>query len=303
MNISMRLCTNLLLAGIVACGACSLIVVSIFANKDVEGNLQSASVNVHAGPYQGSGMLILVPVEGRITTWVLTANHVVEALRHVDSDGVVTYGNVEVVQDIVIHNRIVAERQYDAKVVSVDRRRDIALLRVVSDGQFDTGVEFCLDTDIPQPGTGLFHCGAPGGKDTGGTCSLTDGIVSRIGVRIPEFGGREYGIYDQITCPALGGSSGGLVALANDGRVIGMLTIGLNGCDSFSWMVPVRSILDFARDIDAEWLFDHDLTPPRYDTLKMKNLFQLELSDETQSSSNSSMYYHPVTYDSYSGPC
>ena len=244
------------------------------ANVTVGRDLQAISVNICSpGAYravQGSGTIVLVNIGEQTTSWVLSAEHVVDSLRQVKSvigpDGStrkqVTYRDAEIVQEQVSGGRAVGEKRYDAKVMCVDPRRDIALLRVRVDGEFKQGAAFYLGGEIPPPGTALFHCGAPGGKDIGGTCSLTSGIVSRLGVRIPDFGGSEHGVFDQVTCPALQGSSGGLVALKEDGRLIGIITLGLRGSDSFHWMVPMRSLLEFARDTKAEWLFDPSVEHP-----------------------------------------
>lgn len=241
-------------------------------------DLQSVSVNVAAGRSQGSGVLFIAELGGRQTTWVLTANHVVDGLRSVkdviSDDGVtkksVTYRDAEVVQERVSNGRGVGEKRFYAKVVSVHKQRDLALLRVRIDGEFHVGAKMYLDESIPEPGTALFHCGAPGGKDIGGTASLTAGIVSRIGALIPDFGGSEHGVFDQVTCSAMGGSSGGLVALQDDGRVVGLITLGLRGSDSFHWMVPSRSILEFLDEIGARWVVDPKAERPESEaSLKM----------------------------------
>jgi len=241
----------------------------------VGADLQAISVNIYcsSGGYssvQGSGTIVLVPIGEQMTTWVLTAEHVVSNLRQVEdvingkgsTRKLVTYRDAEIVQERMVDGRVVGERRYDAKVMSVNATRDVALLRVRIDGEFSDGATFYLGESFPRPGTALFHCGAPGGKDLGGTCSLTSGIVSRVGARIPHFGGSEHGVYDQITCPAMGGSSGGLIALQEDGRLVGVLTLGARGADSFHWMVPIRSILQWADEIDARWIFDPNAERP-----------------------------------------
>jgi S1-C subfamily serine protease len=235
-------------------------------------NLQRASVNIKAGRSQGSGVLFHPIIGGKKTTWVLTAHHVVDGLRKVssvidqngDKKQKVTYSDILVVQERVNleQGRGVGENRYYAKVIGVDERRDLAIARVRDDEAFTGGVTFYLEEQIPLPGTRLFHCGAPGGQNLGGTCSLTPGIISRLGVLIPDFGGSEYGVFDQVTCPALGGSSGGLVALADDGRVVGIITLGLRGADSFHWMVPVRSLTEYADEVNAPWLFDPSVEAP-----------------------------------------
>jgi len=238
--------------------------------QDVSVNITCPSSGYNSGGTQGSGTIIQVPVEGKPATWILTAHHVVDGLKVVKTviapDGStrkkVSFRDAQIIQERVYNGRAVGEEKYDAKIVNVDSSRDIALLRVRI-GQFtEAKASFYLDATIPAPGTRLYHCGAPGGKELGGTCSLTSGIVSRLGVRIPEFGGSEHGIFDQVTCPAMGGSSGGLVARENDGRVVGMITLGLRSGNSFHWMVPVRSLRDWATEAGVEWLFDPDASPP-----------------------------------------
>jgi S1-C subfamily serine protease len=207
----------------------------------------------------------MVDVEGKPTTWVITAHHVVEDLREVqtvigakgEDRKQVRYRDATIVQEQVNEGRAVGEVNYDAKVAIVDPRRDIALLRVRQDKLVERGAAFYLGDEIPAPGTELYHCGAPGGKELGGTCSLTSGIVSRIGVRIPDFGGSsEHGVFDQVDCAALGGSSGGLVARKSDGQWVGMITLGLRSGDNFHWIVPIRSLRAWAKEIGAEWLVD-----------------------------------------------
>jgi hypothetical protein len=73
---------------------------------------------------------------------------------------------------------------------------------------------------------------------------------------VPEFGGSEHGVFDQTDCAALGGSSGGLVARKADGVWLGMITLGLSGGDNFHWMVPARSVHDWAKEAKLEWLLD-----------------------------------------------
>lgn len=231
--------------------------------------LQKMSVNIKAGPAQGSGTIIIRKIGEKKTTWVLTAYHVVEDLRHVrtviDDDGkekkVVTYDDAQITQEQVENGRVVGEIKFDARVVCVDQRRDIALLRVRKDdlGPSVLGASFYLKDSIPFPGTEIYHCGAPGGQQIGGTQSLTHGIISRIGVRIPKFGGSEHGVFDQSDCAALPGSSGGLVALKSSGEWIGMITLGLSGGDNFHWVVPVRSVKEWADEAGIMWILDPNI--------------------------------------------
>jgi len=235
--------------------------------------LQEISVNVNAGASQGSGVIVLVETkEKEKTTWILTAEHVVKGLRQINDvigpDGEtrkqIKYRDARIIQEQVEDGRTIGEVSYDAKVVTVDPRRDIALLRVRANFT-DKGAKFYLGDDILPAGTLLFHAGAPGGKEIGGTASLTPGIISRIGVRIPEFGGSEHGVFDQTSCASLPGSSGGLVALQEDGQWVGMITLGLSGGDSFNWVVPIRSIKQWTEEIKIPWLIDPKADRPLKD--------------------------------------
>lgn len=247
---------------------------SVSADTAVGPRLQKLSVNVYCaksfgGGVQGSGTIFLSEVGGKPAAFVLTAHHVVEDLRDVKSviiggetKKVVRYKDAQIIQEQVENGRAIGEIKYDAKILSVDTRRDIALLRVRKGDFSAVGATFYLG-DIPTVGTEVYHCGAPGGKDLGGTSSLTAGILSRVGVRIPGFGGgSELGIFDQTDTAALGGSSGGMLTLKSDGRFIGMITLGLQSGDSFHWIVPARAILEWSDEAKVRWLFDPLLERP-----------------------------------------
>lgn len=236
--------------------------------------LQPLSVNVYCpasygGGVQGSGTIFLSLVDGKQAAFILTAHHVVEDLREVKSviiDGVtkkvVRYKDAQIIQEQVENGRAIGEIKYDAKILSVDPRRDIAILRVRKGDFSDAGATFYLGP-IPLVGTEVLHCGSPGGKDLGGTSSLTAGIISRVGVRIGGFGGgSELGIFDQVDAAAMGGSSGGMVCLKSDGRLIGIVTLGLQSGHSFHWLVPARAILDWSDEAEIRWLFDPALDRP-----------------------------------------
>lgn len=250
----------------------NLLFASLISGAEPVGpKLQAVSVNVLAGRNQGSGTIFLTTVDGKPSAWIITANHVIESLREVTtvigSDGetrkAIRYADARVIQERVENGRTIGEVKYDAKIINVDSRRDISLLRVRKGDFAATGASFYLGDAIPVAGTEIYHCGAPGGKNLGGTSTLTGGIVSRIGVRIPDFGGgSEHGIFDQTDTAALGGSSGGMVALRSDGQWIGMITLGLGGGDNFHWFVPARSVLAWADEVKVMWLFDPNLDRP-----------------------------------------
>lgn len=251
--------------------------------------LQSTSVNVKAsqssyGGSQGSGTVLLVKQKGggKPFTFILTAQHVVKGLREVkevivdgDTKKQVRYRDAVVVHEKpnASNTRVVGEERLDCKLLSVDEARDIALLQVRAVGEFEHSARFFSGGVVPAVGTAILHCGCPGGQETSGTGAVTAGIISRVGVPIPEFGGAEHGVFDHVDCAALGGSSGGMICRADDGQWIGMITLGLKTGDSFHWMVPIRSVVDWAEDIDAKWLLDPEaeITQDRIDKLPLEN--------------------------------
>jgi hypothetical protein len=262
------------------------------ASEDTGPYLQTISVNVKAAHTQGSGTVVNVPrEEGAPLTFVLTAAHVIKPLREVrtvvDKDGkdkkVISYRDAQVVHERTNEEgtRVVGESRLDARVLNVDTVRDIALLHVRAVGQFKASAKFYQGGRVPAVGIPILHCGCPGGQDVSGTGAVTAGIISRIGVRIPDFGGSEHGVYDHVDCAALGGSSGGMIAMANDGRWVGMITLGLRSGDSFHWMVPIRSVRGWAKEINASWLLDPDAT------VDDKMVKEIPLENEAGSSGDS----------------
>ena len=230
--------------------------------RSVGEYLQAISVNIQAGPAQGSGTIFIIPVEGENHAFILTAAHVVRHLRRTreyhdqgDRKTAIYYDDATVVQEQLSKGRVVGKVSYDAKVLTVDSVRDIALLLVRKPDAFqDSG--YFYPHDIVPVGTAVFHCGAPGGIEIGGSASLTNGIISRLGVKITDYTPSEYAVFDQVTCPALGGSSGGLVATCDEGAFVGMITLGLSGSSNFSWMVPIRMIRRWVQDLKIEWLME-----------------------------------------------
>lgn len=225
----------------------------------VGARLQTLCVTIRAADAGGSGTIVVRPVEGKQVAWVLTAAHVITGLRSVQdvisSDGSlkkqVTYRDAEIRQEYRQDGATVGGEHWLAKVVNIDPRRDLALLRVRVTGKYADSIVFYAGDQIPQPGTRVYHCASPAGE----AASLTSGIIAQVGRRIDQFGGAE-AIYDQLTCPALPGSSGGMVTLESSGELIGVLTLGLQGTDTFHYCVPVRRIKEWATEIKCTWLLD-----------------------------------------------
>ena len=250
----------------VACFVAAPAVAQTTTPEKASAHLQNCCVTLKAGPAEGSGTIIQRLVEGEKTSFILTANHVVDNLRRTkkvttpdgDEKTQISYDDAYVVQEWLDEKtgERVGETKVLARIFSVDEKRDIAALEVKAKGWKDATISFFQGTDIPSAGTAIIHCGSPGGQEMGAG-SVLFGNVARIGCRITEFGPYPF---DQLACPALGGSSGGMVVLQGGGPTcgqwIGMITLGLQGGDSFHWMVPVRIVRDWAKEVGCEWLLD-----------------------------------------------
>ena len=86
--------------------------------------LQNISVTLKSNSAQGSGTLIIVPIEGKPTTFCWTAAHVIDGQRKVKEiiapDGttkkVVTFDDPQIVQELIEDGRRVGELKMDARV-------------------------------------------------------------------------------------------------------------------------------------------------------------------------------------------
>lgn len=241
--------------------------------------LQAISVTIRAVPAdasggaEGSGVLISRKIEGVDTTFVWTAGHVVDGLRHTreaydPSKGmrtIVEFDDARIIQELVENGRRVGESQYDAKVVKFsdsEHGEDLALLMVRKRGLAGEGAKFVLADEPVAMGTSLYHVGSLLGQF--GANSLTSGILSQVG--------RVYlgHVYDQTTVAAFPGSSGGGV-FVNDasspdhGKYVGMLVRGAG--ETFNLIVPVRRMHSWARKSGIEWAIDPSVKTPTLDEL------------------------------------
>lgn len=227
----------------------------------VPAYLQKISVTVRAGNSGGSGVTIIRKIDGKDTTFVLTAHHVIDGLRRVETkiiDGrevkKVIYDDAQIVQEKVLNGRTVGDSRAYCKVFACSEKHDIALLQVRWDGLYSDGAVFVLDKSVTPVGTELFHCGSPAGQELGHN-SLTPGIIASNGRLFNDLP------YDQTTVSALPGSSGGVVARKSDGLYVGTLTLGLRGTDTFNYIVPIRRTLEWAEKAGLRYIFDPAAAP------------------------------------------
>ena len=223
--------------------------------RTVPERIESSCVSIHAGDSQGSGVIFSEEIDGKEEYFVLTAAHVVDVCR---TPGIVGVGDswsdVTIIREVRDSSGLhIGESSYKAKVMKYDDKADIAILYV---GQIDgvTPASIDLSGNTFDVGTEVYHCGSAGGQGLGYN-SVTQGIFSQVGkVFSVMFDLSSY--FDQITCPALPGSSGGGVFLQSNGSYVGMLTMGVNGVDNFSYIIPSRLIVRWSKQNDMYWLFD-----------------------------------------------
>lgn len=204
--------------------------------KSVPEYLKSISVIVRTESGHGSGYVIVRDVKGAKTAFVWTAAHVIahtsQATIYVPSTKVT--------------------RQCD--LIAADDEHDIALLRVRGPNIFKNSAEFPLHREEPSIGTELYMCGSPIDEHMENT--ITNGIIACLD---REFNGF---IFYQTTCPTLSGGSGGITALKDSGRLVGMFTIGYRGGDSFTFIIPARRLVAWAMSRNLRWAVDPSVPVP-----------------------------------------
>ena len=225
---------------ILAIAVIAVLSAAAVAEPRVAEHLQAVSVTIRAGATQGSGTIVtrtLTDANGPVQhNFVWTAAHVIDGLRSVEtviepSKGterkIIRFRDAQVVQEFRQGGRRVGESCLDARVVKFSKKDDLCLLQVRKTGYTMASMKFYLDAEIPPLGTDLYHVGSMAGQELGAN-SMTQGIVAQIGQVLD---GQSY---DQTTVTACPGSSGGGVFL-RDGRLIGVLTLGVRGGDNFNF--------------------------------------------------------------------
>tara|TARA_Y100000593_G_scaffold49908_1_gene94043 strand:+ start:11176 stop:12108 length:933 start_codon:yes stop_codon:yes gene_type:complete len=240
-------------------------------------HLQNVSVTIRAesnfAAGEGSGVIFSrKDSKGNLVNFVWTAAHVVDILRterkvvvNGTSKTVVEFKDALVVKEIREDGRTVGRLQMDAEVLKysdADNGHDLALLKIRKRNFVKDSVVFYLDEKIPELGTDLLHVGSLLGQL--GSNSMTDGIYSQHGRVIKSI--NKY-IYDQTTCTAFPGSSGGGVYLKEENpRYVGMLVRGAG--EGFNLIVPVRRMINYCKQHDTMWALDKTVPMPAEKELK-----------------------------------
>ena len=239
-------------------------------------HLQNVSVTIRSeGSFsngEGSGVIFTrKDSKGNLVNFVWTAAHVIDNLRKerkVIKNGtpktVVEFKDPMVIKEIRQHGRTVGRLQMDAEVLKysdADNGHDLALLRVRKFNFVKDTVTFYLDDEIPPLGEDLLHVGSLLGQM--GANSMTDGIYSQHGRLIKSLNKH---VFDQTTCTAFPGSSGGGVYLKGDARYVGMLVRGAG--EGFNLIVPVRRMADYCKEHKIMWALDASLKMPSEEDIK-----------------------------------
>ena len=239
-------------------------------------HLQNVSVTIRSeGDFsvgEGSGVIFTrKDAKGNQVNFVWTAAHVIDNLRKTRKTVVrgtpktlVEFKDPMVVKEIRQNGRTVGRLQMDAEVLKysdADDGHDLALLRVRKLNFVTDTVTFYLDKKIPPLGEDLLHVGSLLGQM--GANSMTDGIYSQHGRLIKSLNKH---VFDQTTCTAFPGSSGGGVYLKSDARYVGMLVRGAG--EGFNLIVPVRRMIDYCEKHKIMWALDRSIPMPSEDDLK-----------------------------------
>lgn len=245
------------------------------ADSKTAEHLQNVSVTIRSeGTFsngEGSGVIFTrKDSKGNLVNFVWTAAHVIDNLRRervVLVDGakktIVEFKDPMIVKEIRQDGRTVGRLQIDAEVLKysdADDGHDLALLKVRKYNFVKDTVTFYLDDKIPGLGTDLLHVGSLLGQM--GANSMTDGIYSQHGRLIKSL---NKFIFDQTTCTAFPGSSGGGVYLKNDARYVGMLVRGAG--EGFNLIVPVRRMVDYCEKHEIMWALDPKVKMPSNEEL------------------------------------
>ena len=204
--------------------------------------------------------------------FVWTAAHVIDNLRterkilvNGSPKTLVEFKDPVVIKEIRQNGRTVGRLQMDAEVLKYSESEDghdLALLRVRKLNFVTDTVVFYLEDKIPALGTDLLHVGSLLGQF--GANSMTDGIYSQHGRVIKTLNKR---IFDQTTCVAFPGSSGGGVFLKRDDpRYVGMLVRGAG--EGFNLIVPVRRMVEYCEKHKIMWALDPEEKMPAEEELK-----------------------------------
>lgn len=203
---------------------------------------QLATVMIETEDGYGSGVVVKrVNSSGEVRLFVWTVNHVMGRFHE-----------AEVKLHVRAHGSKVGTSTFHAREIYYDKDDDLALLWLDAPPTFFPSVEFG-DLSPLAVGDRVYAVGNAYGSVYDGT--VTDGIISQVGISFMPDHGLEWRVADQITAGISPGMSGGPVFSAQSGRIVG-LAVGTNG-NGINVFIPVRAIEEFVFRHAIDWaLYD-----------------------------------------------
>ena len=169
----------------------------------------------------------------------------------ISSDGYVLTNEhvVENAHEVII--RLIDRREFEARVIGIDHRSDLALLKI--DAQNLPKINFA-DPDKVKVGDWALAIGSPFGLDY----SVSAGIISAIGGSIPTKNGDNYVPFIQSDVAINPGNSGGPL-LNLDGEVVGInsqIFTHSGGSIGLSFAVPAGVAADVVSQLKSKGRVD-----------------------------------------------
>ena len=251
-------------------------------------HLQNVSVTIRAesgfSAGEGSGVIFTrKDAKGNLVNFVRTAAHVIDNLRSerkILKEGrpltIVEFKDPVIIKEIRQEGRTVGRLQMDAEVLKYsdsEDGHDLALLRIRKFNFVTDSVIFHLNKKIPPLGDDLLHVGTLLGQM--GANSMTDGIYSQHGRIIKDLNKR---VFDQTTCTAFPGSSGGGVYLKNNAHYVGMLVRGAG--EGFNLIVPIRRMVEYCEKHKIMWALDSKAPMPSNEEMGKMSIENSPKSEE-----------------------
>ena len=160
----------------------------------------------------------------------------------IEGNRILTNGHVVRDHTFVQVRRFGESRRYQARVLYVSHRADLAIL-TVDDPAFFAGVEPLTFGPLPETQEEVNVYGFPMGGDT---LSITKGVISRIEHQVYVHSSASL-LAAQIDAAINPGNSGGPAIV--DGRIVGVAMQGISQAENIGYIVPAPVIAHFFEDI------------------------------------------------------
>ena len=227
----------------------------------------------------GSG--VIITDEGHI----ITNYHVIEDLND-DDIYVYLYEGVHNYDELIENYEY-----YPAKILAVDKSKDLALLQLEKEVDSISPILFAYDEDV-KIGSQVFAIGHPMTDDVY-LWSFTEGIVNRIAIEEWSYaiGGLmgwflsedDYQITANVITtqtPINGGNSGGLL-MNSDGNLVGINTYSFDEYMNVSGAIAINEIKEFLNKNDLEVVYIDDENNIKNNSSDL--VYNFEIYDDNQS--------------------